>query len=196
MKDMLTKSYPTLIIVFVIAFLLGYGTSARVINRSKSGATQKATESAATAETEKAEETKTAEETAEKAEEAKSDTSALAQISATLGLGINTVSANDQPAGESVSVVVKAEKDVWVAVHEDTGGKPGSILGAQLFTKGTTTGTVDLLRRLMAGRKYYAMLHADNGDRKFDPKKDMPLVGSTGGVIADTFLATDTQITQ
>lgn len=186
MKDMLTKSYPALVIVFVIAFLLGYGTSTRVVNRQKAGAAPKSGQSAAT-ETDKTNEQKTAEET----EEGETDASALAQISATLGIGINTVSADDQPAGETVSVIVKAEKDVWVAVHEDTGGKPGNILGAQLFTKGTTTGKIDLLRRLMAGRKYYAILHADDGDRKFDLAKDMPLAGSTGGVIADAFLATD-----
>lgn len=195
---MLKNSYPALIIIFVIAFLLGYGTSARIVNRQKGGTAQKPAETAAVAEGEKKEGTETAEKTeekaAEKTEEKKADTSGLAQISATVTLGgMNTVSADDQPAGMSVSVTVKAEKDVWVAVHEDTGGKPGSILGAQLFTKGTATGKVDLLRRLMAGRKYYAMLHADDGDRKFDHMKDMPVAASTGGAIADAFLATDAQ---
>lgn len=177
MNDSFKQSYPTLIIVFVIAFLLGYGTSARIINRQKSGS-EAETEASAAMETGTTGEAKDAE-------------SALAKISAAVGTGMNAVSADDQPAGNTVSVAVKVEKDAWVAVHEDTGGKPGNILGAQLFTRGTSTGQIELLRRLMAGRKYYAMLHADDGDRQFDYTKDMPLVSSAGGAIADVFIAGD-----
>ncbi len=186
MTDMFKNSYPALIIVFVVAFLLGYGTSARLVNRQSGGAENKTAGYAAN-ETGKV---------GEVTDEMESAESSLAQISASVAIGMNTVSANDQPAGSIVAVTVKAGKDIWVAVHEDTGGKPGSILGAQLFTKGTHTGTVDLLRPMMAGRKYYAMLHADDGDHVFDHAKDMPLIASTGGVITDTFTAGDAPAAQ
>ncbi|MEK7541535.1 MAG: hypothetical protein AAB533_01670 [Patescibacteria group bacterium] len=175
MTETVKTSYPTLIVVFVIAFLLGYGTSARIVNRRESGTEQKAAQGSG---------------------EEEMRESGIAQISAAISTGINAVSANDQPAGNTVSVVVKAEKDIWVAVHEDTGGKPGSILGAQLFAKGTSTGAVDLLRRLMAGRKYYVMLHADDGDRLLDLAKDTPIIGSDGSVIMDAFTAQDAAPTQ
>lgn len=174
------QSYPTFIIVFVIAFLLGYGTSARIVNRSKSNA-QKETASASDATQVEGEKT---------AVDTNSDAgSALAQISASVGAGISTVSADNQAEGEIVSVVVKAEKETWVAIHEETDGKLGKILGAQLFTKGTHTGLVHLLRPTVAGMKYSAMLHADNGDRKFDPAEDKALMASTGGMIMDEFMA-------
>lgn len=176
--DIIKQSYPAFIIVFLIAFLLGYGTSARIVNRQS-----------AVQDRERSEGIKMTEEGIEDAG------SALAQISAAGG-GMNAVSAEDQSAGMAVSVVVKAEREIWVAVHEDTGGKPGNILGAQLFTKGTATGRIELLRRLMAGRKYYAMLHADNGDGVFDHTKDLPLMSSAGGAIADDFIATDAPATQ
>ena len=175
MMTSLKTSYPTLIIVFVIAFLLGYGTSARIINRSMSGPTEQKTTEMTTPD---APETDDA-----------SAVSALAQISAGVGIGISTVSADNQAAGNMVSLTVKAEKDTWVAIHEDKGDKPGNILGAQLFAKGTHQGNVDLLRPTTAGMKYYAMLHADNGDKKFDHAVDMPLMASTGGVIAAEFTA-------
>lgn len=179
----LKQSYPTLIIVFVIAFLLGYGTSARIVNRSKSDT---AKETASASDAAQMGEERTAAETDRDAG------SALAQISASMGAGISTVSADNQAAGNTVSVAVKAEKETWVAIHEDVNGKPGKILGAQLFVKGTHTGVVQLLRPTTAGMKYYAMLHADNGDRKFDPAEDKALIGSTGAMIEDEFTASAT----
>lgn len=180
MNNMIKQSYPAFIIVFVIAFLLGYGTSARIVNRPSAGMDAARSRGEITA----------AEEGSEGAE------SALAQISGPLSTGMQAVSADDQPAGNTVSVIVKTGKDAWVAVHEDTGGKPGNILGARLFTTGTAAGRIELLRRLMAGRKYYAMLHADDGDRLFDHTKDLPFVSSAGGAIADDFLATDAPAAQ
>ncbi|MEK7099358.1 MAG: hypothetical protein AAB916_02480 [Patescibacteria group bacterium] len=185
MMTSLKTSYPTLIIVFVIAFLLGYGTSARLVNQSKNGPAESKTAEATTPDAAKTDDVKTTEDKKDDV----SAVSALAQISAGISAGISTVSADNQAAGNMVSLTVKAEKDIWVAIHEDKAGKPGNILGAQLFTKGTHTGKVELLRPTTAGMKYYAMLHADNGDKKFDHAVDMPLMASTGGVIADEFTA-------
>ena len=173
----------TTVIVFVIAFLLGYGTSARLVNRSgTAGERQGRAEMAAAEQT-------TA--TGEAQEE-----SSLAQISAMIATGLSTVAADNQPAGKTVSVAVKLEKEAWVAVHEETNGAPGKILGAQLFTAGTHFGKVELLRGTVAGAKYYAMLHADDGDRKFDHAKDMPLKNAAGQAITDEFAASTAVLTQ
>jgi len=85
---------------------------------------------------------------------------------------------------------VMLEKDGWVAIHEDNGGKPGKILGAQLFSAGKhDAGTVDLLRATTAGGVYYAMLHVDDGDHAFDALKDMPVSGADGNPVMAKFTA-------
>lgn len=175
--------YSTLAIVFVIAFLLGYGTSARLVMRP-------AGELVSEEENEMSEGEVAVEQKESIVGEETSLESSMAKISLSLGTGINTVSADSQPAGNTVSVAVKLEKETWVAVHEEAAGKPGRILGAQLFTAGTHFGKVDLLRGTVVGGKYYAMLHADDGDRKFDLAKDQPLVTGAGAAITDEFTAT------
>ena len=159
----------TTAIVFVVAFLLGYGTSARIVNRDRtSDAAQKTAQSDVAI------------------------VSSLADISAA-GMAMSTanaITADDQPAGTAVAVKVTAEKEAWAVVHEDAGGKPGNILGAQMFPAGTHLGTITLLRETAAGKKYYAMLHADDGDRAFDYGADQPLMNEAEEPIMTAFTAT------
>lgn len=106
----------------------------------------------------------------------------------------NKVAVGDQPAGITVSVKsVTFQKSGWVVIHEDDGaGKPGKILGAQLYDAGTFADTkVDLLRGTIAGRAYFAMLHDDNGDRAFDPKLDKSILGEGGAPVMIEFKAGD-----
>jgi len=100
---------------------------------------------------------------------------------------------NDQGPGTEVSIAKTIfEKGGWVVIHEDDGaGKPGKILGAQLFDPGSwDNGKVELLRGTIEGGRYFAMLHSDNGDRAFDPKLDTPIIGKTGAPIMMEFEAT------
>lgn len=155
----------TTIIVFIVAFLLGYGTSARIVNRNRAGAP-------------------TAQETI------RMDTvNSLADISAAGMEGINTIVTDDQPAGVAVAITVKIEKESWIAIHEDAGGNPGKILGAQIFPAGEHMGKIELLRGTEAGKKYYAMLHADNGDRVFDYRVDLPITNESEEPVTDAFTA-------
>ena len=107
-------------------------------------------------------------------------------------LGGNSVLVNDQAAGKMVRVVtLNLAQDGWVAIHEDRDGKPANILGAQWFPAGQgQSGSVDLLRSSENGKVYYAMLHSDDGDRKFDHTKDLPLADPQGSPIMVRFLAT------
>lgn len=84
------------------------------------------------------------------------------------------IAVGDQAGGKTVTITsVSLPSSGWVAVHEDATGRPGKILGAQRFSKGThAKGVVELLRATENGKTYYAMLHDDDGDRTFDPKKD------------------------
>lgn len=105
--------------------------------------------------------------------------------------GANFVQVPNQAEGVSVEVPqVKLDRLGWVVIHEDDNGAPGRILGAQLYDAGTSSGSVDLLRGTIAGNKYYAMLHEDNGDRAFDPKKDTPILGADGNPVMTSFMAT------
>ena len=160
---------PTTVVVFIIAFLLGYGTSSRIVNRNTGVESQEA---------------------AELEMQDQDIESSLAQISEAIGEGLNTVTADSQPAGESVVVAVELQKDGWVAVHEDMDGKPGRILGAQLFSAGANTGKVELLRATQGGKRYYAMLHADDGDGRFDHAKDLAQENAANAAITDEFMAT------
>lgn len=115
-----------------------------------------------------------------------------ANISGLTLLGGNAIAVNDQPPGMRVEVsLVSLAADGWVVVHEDLNGKPGRILGAQRFNAGQNqTGAADLLRGIEEGRVYYAMLHADDGDRQFDHQKDLPLRDPQGNAILMRFVAT------
>lgn len=100
----------------------------------------------------------------------------------------NFIAVSDQAAGIAVAVdSVELEKAAWVAIHEDRDGAPGNILGAQLFEAGSQSGTVELLRGMLASRTYYAMVHSEDGDRAFDPKKDLPLIDDAGQPVWSIF---------
>ncbi len=98
---------------------------------------------------------------------------------------VHAVFVQEQIAGNIVVIEkVILEETGWVAIHEDEGGKPGKVLGAQLFDAGAWGGEVILLRATVPGKIYYAIVHRDNGDRTFDLKLDVPLSASNGLVMS------------
>ncbi len=111
--------------------------------------------------------------------------------------GKNELVVNDQPAGSMV-VIARAvlEQYAWIAIHEDKSGVPGNILGARLFSAGTTSDTVELLRAMVPGKVYYAMAHRDDGDKSFDIKKDTPMKNDAGQIIMVKFSTTASAQTQ
>lgn len=96
----------------------------------------------------------------------------------------NFLTVPDQEEGVEVIINnVVLDEASWVVIHEENDdGKPERILGAQLFDAGTWSGKVELLRGTLNGKEYIAMIHADNGDRAFDPKKDLPTTDSNGNI--------------
>jgi len=84
---------------------------------------------------------------------------------------------------ENVSVNVPS----WVVIAEDESGKPARILGAQLFVRGMTIGSVDLLRPMIAGATFHALIYRDNGDNKFDYKVDTPMIDARGKMVQSVF---------
>lgn len=81
----------------------------------------------------------------------------------------------DQAAGESVAVTfMDLPEGGWIAIKEVSSSR---ILGAGRFPHGATSGAVELLRATVAGGEYEAIVYEDDGDKMFDHKKDMPVVG-------------------
>ena len=109
----------------------------------------------------------------------------------TVLVGGNAIAVNDQSPGSKVAVsLVSLAADGWVVIHDERDGTPASILGARRFDVGANqTGSVDLLRPTEEGKVYYAMLHADDGDRQFDHEKDLPIRDSQGNAILMRFVA-------
>jgi len=85
-----------------------------------------------------------------------------------------------QHAGLSIAINhVEVSKPTWVVVYDSTNGKPGNVLGAQLFfTSGS--GTVTLLRPTMAGKTYLVGRSIDNGDGKFQKASDHAIADANG----------------
>jgi hypothetical protein len=103
----------------------------------------------------------------------------------------NNITIVSQAAGNLVVITkVSVSHPTWVAIHEDVDGLPANILGAQLFNEGVHSGTVSLLRDTESGRKYYAILYQDNGDRMFDYVIDLPVEGVSGDVVSASFITT------
>lgn len=107
-------------------------------------------------------------------------------------VGGNAVAVGDQAPGATVAVsFVTLVESGWVVVHEERDGAPATILGARRFDAGSNqSGTVELLRPTEEGRVYFAMLHADDGDRQFDHTKDLPIRDPQRNVILMRFVAT------
>ncbi len=97
-------------------------------------------------------------------------------------VGSATVSVpSPQDAGSSVSFTnLSISEPTWVIVYETTDGAPGRILGAGLFFKGDTSGTVSLLRATTAGSNYLVSTAVDNGDKSFVKADEKYVLGSDG----------------
>lgn len=176
------------VLVFLIGIVVGFGSASLWLRRSKSA--DVSVQSGTSENTSAVSETTPTPESNNSAAEKPANTS-LGAVSAALSGAKNSLSVNDQTAGNMVSVSSAVlESAAWVAIHEDNAGKPGKILGAQMFPSGTHSGAVDLLRATTAGGVYYAMLHADDGDHAFDAAKDMPVKDAGGNPVMVKFVAT------
>lgn len=106
----------------------------------------------------------------------------------TSGLSQNRIVVGDQYPGNVVNISsIQLAKGGWVVIHKDANGQPGAIIGQTYFEAGLNTGRVTLSEVTREGGTYYAMLHADDGDKKFDAAKDLPLKDSNNSIIMQIF---------
>ncbi len=108
--------------------------------------------------------------------------------SQTPATGANSIVMSDQYPGNVVYLSsVQLQKAGWVAIHKDNAGTPGDIIGTAFVPAGVSPVKVTLSQPIVDGGTYYAMLHSDNGDSKFDASTDLPLKDAAGNVIMKVF---------
>ena len=102
----------------------------------------------------------------------------------------NRVSLLDQYPGNVVYLTsVQLSSPGWVVIHADNQGQPGEIIGSTYFDKGINPGKITLTKSMIDGGTYYAMIHSDDGDKKFNAAKDLPIKNSAGSIIMQIFHA-------
>ena len=107
----------------------------------------------------------------------------------------NRVVVTDQFPGNIVYLSsVQLTKGAFVVIHKDNKGTPGDVIGVQYFEAGINPGKVTLTSATVEGGTYYAMLHSDDGDKKFDAVKDLPLKDSAGNIIMKIFRASSAAV--
>lgn len=91
-----------------------------------------------------------------------------------------------QLAGNWVTVDnIALSKPGFVVIHEaNAQGNPGKIIGSSNWLSAGSKQDLEIKATLASGKQYFAMLHYDNGDKKFDPATD-PM--ATGGKATEAF---------
>lgn len=98
----------------------------------------------------------------------------------------------DQPADTRVVVsMIILKRSGWIAVHDlNADDSFGKILGARHFEEGQSFAqTVALLRATEEGKRYALVLHADDGDAKFDHTTEVPAKDKKGKFVFEAFTA-------
>lgn len=104
---------------------------------------------------------------------------------------VNRVMVSDQYPGNVAYISsVQFANPGFVVIHEDKNGTLGDVIGSTYFDSGINTGKVMLTKNTVEGKTYYAVLYNDDGDKKFNIEKDLPLKGLIDGNIMKSFKAT------
>jgi hypothetical protein len=107
---------------------------------------------------------------------------------ATTQVGVNSIVMSDQYPGNVVYISsVTTANGAWVEIHKDNNGQPGAYIGSAWTDAGTNPVKVTTTQPIVDGGTYYAMLHSDNGDKKFDANVDLPMKDASGNIIMRVF---------
>lgn len=102
--------------------------------------------------------------------------------------GDNSIIMSDQFPGNVVYVSsATVSKGAWLEIHKDNAGQPGAYIGSAWVNAGTSPVKVTVTSPIVDGGTYYAMLHSDDGDQKFDASKDLPMKDANGNIIMRVF---------
>jgi hypothetical protein len=109
---------------------------------------------------------------------------------------VNRVVVADQYPGNVVYVSsAQLANGGWVVIQKDNAGKPGAVIGSTWTDAGINPVKVTLSEKTVDGGTYYATLHSDDGDKKFDAAKDPAIKNASGDDIVVKFKAS-TNVTE
>lgn len=145
--------------VFSLFALLGAGCAGTIQNQDNDGGTTK-------------------DDTAN-VEEVKTDDTAGSPVAV-----VNAIKVEGQDVGTTVTVeLATLDKPGFVIIHEDTNGTPGKIVGMSALLQPGENPGVKVTSKVENDMKYWAMLHADNGDGTFIAADDAPMTNADGNVV-------------
>ena len=123
----------------------------------------------------------------------KSDDAALVKHTAGNGGEVpkltNALSVSAQKSGASVDIdEVSLVNGGYVVIHQSSNGQPGKIVVASGYIEAGVKQDLILNYKPKTGT-YFAMLHSDNGDHKFNATTDLPLKNAQAQPIMVMFKA-------
>ena len=91
------------------------------------------------------------------------------------------------PSDGEVDVTAMIVKPGFITVHKSIGGAPGPVIGSSGYLDvGANQQVTMMTTELMdPATPYVALLHVDNGDRRFVAVEDMPVTSNGASVRAD-----------
>ncbi len=100
----------------------------------------------------------------------------------------NSLMVETQKAGnEVVAKNVNLAKPGYVVIHVSTDGKPGNVVGVSDLLNAGETKEVYIKVDITSDNEYFAMLHTDDGDKKFILAKDAPIKDADGNIVMTKF---------
>lgn len=114
--------------------------------------------------------------------------STIGQETANLGeqrLGGNSIYVDDMPPSSLVPIsFVNLQRPGFVAIHQDSSGKPGQILGVSKLLgaeESTDVFQVPLSRMTRDNERLFAIIYFDDGNGALEVEKDMPAIDPITG---------------
>jgi len=103
---------------------------------------------------------------------------------------VNRIVMSDQYPGNVVYISsVQVAVDSWVAIHADSAGLPGKVIGSLSFKAGINPGKITLTQPMTDGSTYYAVIYNDIAGASFDVTKNTPVKDSKGQTVMKIFKA-------
>lgn len=124
-----------------------------------------------------------------------------------LGLKNNTTENQGIVAGDNNSLVVGLQNPTSVAVlireasltepgfiviHKDNNGVAGEVVAVSELLHPDRYQNISIVMDFQAGEAYIAMLHADNGNGRFNPETDLPMKNMDNQTVMASFKISDT----
>ncbi len=89
---------------------------------------------------------------------------------------------------------VRLEKPGFITIQRDKNNAPGPIVAFSQYLKAGEVANVRTILFPSKGKTYWAVLRADNGDKKFQSKKDLAVKDATGNFVQVKFTVNNVKI--